>query len=159
MKATPSEIQKYIGIISAIPQRIALAVKGFEEDHLQYRMDAKTWSVNDIFAHLRSCADLWTHSIYAMLAENEPVFSDITERKWAKATRYMQMSFHTSFLAYSLQRENLVYVLETLPFESWERSAIIFERRHTVFTQTRRLAKHETEHLKQIEALLRGKIQ
>ena len=156
MKATPIEAQKYLGIISDTPQQIALAIKGVEENRLQYRADAKSWSANDILAHLRSCADLWTHSIYAMLAENEPVFSDINERNWAKVTRYMQMPFHTSFMTYSLQRENLVYVLENLPFESWERSAIIFERRHTVFTQTRRLAKHETEHLKQIEAMLRG---
>ena len=156
MKATPSEVEKYLGVISETPQRIQLAVNGFEEDQLQTGMDAKTWSVNDILAHLRSCADLWTHSIYAMLAEQEPVFSDINERNWTKATRYTQLPFHKSFLAYSLQRENLVYVLRNLPFEAWERSAIIFERRHTVFTQTRRLAKHETEHLKQIEAVLRG---
>jgi hypothetical protein len=32
---------------------------------------------------------------------------------------------------------------------------MIFERRHTVFTQTRRMAKHETEHLEQMEGLLR----
>ena len=154
MKATPSEIQTYLGIISETPERIRLLVKGLDEDRLRYRTDAKSWSVNGILAHLRSCADLWTHSIYAMLAEKEPSFSDINERKWAKVTRYEEMPFHLSFQAYSMQRENLVSVLKDLPFNSWERSAIIFERRHTVFTQTRRLAKHESEHLEQIEGLL-----
>ena len=86
-----------------------------------------------------------------MLAENEPVFSDINERKWAKVTRYAELPFHPSFQAFSLQRESLVSVLKDLSFDSWERSALIFERRHTVFTQTRRLAKHETEHLEQLE--------
>jgi len=42
-----------------------------------------------------------------------------------------------------------------LPFEAWERSAIIFERKHTIFTQTRRMAKHEMAHLEQIENLLK----
>jgi hypothetical protein len=96
------------------------------------------------------------HSIYAMLAENEPSFSDINERNWARVTRYAELSFHQSLQAFSLQRENLVNVLNAIPFESWERSAIIFERRHTVFTQTRRMAKHEAEHLEQIDAVLRG---
>jgi hypothetical protein len=154
MKAGPGEAQKYLAIISETPQRIALLVKGVEEDRLQWRADPKSWSANDILAHLRSCADLWTHSIYAMLAEKEPVFSDINERKWAKVTRYAGLPFHKSLQAYSLQRENLVDVLGALAFEAWERSAILFERRHTVFTQTRRLAKHETEHLGQFEALL-----
>jgi hypothetical protein len=90
-----------------------------------------------------------------MLAENEPVFSDINERKWAKVTRYTELPFILSFQAYSLQRENLLRVLKTLPFKSWERSALIFERRHTVFTQTRRMAKHEQDHIMQIGSLLR----
>jgi hypothetical protein len=47
-------------------------------------------------------------------------------------------------------------VLQVLPFEAWERSALIFERRHTVFTQIRRLAKHELEHTAQIEDLLQS---
>lgn len=156
MKATPSEVQKYLRIISETPERIGPLIKGLEEDRLQARANAKSWSANDILAHMRSCADLWTHSIYAMLAEKEPSFTDINERKWAKVTRYGELPFHTSFQAFSLQRENLVRVLTDLPFDLWERSALIFERRHTVFTQTRRMAKHETEHLEQIEALLRG---
>jgi DinB family protein len=155
MKATPSEIEKYLRIISETPQQIAQAAKGLEEVRLQFKPDRKSWSANDILAHLRSCADLWTHSIYAMLADDEPVFSDINERKWAKVTRYDELSFAESLQVFSLQRENLVRVLKALPFESWERSAIIFERKHTVFTQTRRMAKHEAEHCEQILSLLR----
>ena len=155
MKATPVEVQKYLKIISETPERIGLLVKGLDADRLHYRADVRSWSVNDILAHLRSCADLWTHSIYAMLAEKEPTFSDIDERRWAKVTRYAELPFYRSFQAYSLQRESLVHVLKDLPFESWERSALILARRHTVFTQTRRLAKHEIEHLGQIERLLR----
>jgi hypothetical protein len=156
MKATPSDVQKYLGILSGAPQQIALTVKGFEEEYLQLRANSKSWSANDILAHLRSCADLWTHSIYAMLAENEPVFSDINERKWAKVTRYAELPFHQSFQAFSLQRESLLRVLKDLSFDAWERSALILERHHTVFTQTRRLAKHEAEHLEQLKTILRG---
>jgi len=129
--------------------------KELEETRLQVKADRKSWSVKDILAHVRSCADLWTHSIYAMLAENEPVFSDINERKWMNVTRYTELPLILSLQAYSLQRENLLRVLKELPFGSWERSAIIFERKHTVFTQMRRMAKHEQEHVKEIEFLLR----
>ena len=157
MKATPSEIEKYLRIISETPQQIATAAKGLEEGQLQFKADARSWSVIDILAHLRSCADLWTHSIYAMLAENEPVFSDIDERKWAKVTRYTELPFKESFQVFSWQRENLLHVLKALPFESWERSAMIFERKHTVFSQVRRLAKHESAHSEQIASLLRDR--
>jgi hypothetical protein len=154
MKATPAEIETFIQILSETPLRISQAANGLDELHLQFKPNKKSWSINDILAHLRSCADLWTHSIYAMLAEKEPVFSHINERKWATVTRYTELPFAASFQVFSSQRENLLRVLKTLPFESWERSAIIFERRHTVFTQTRRMAKHEHEHCEQIEAML-----
>lgn len=155
MKATSAEIEKYVMILSETPERIMQAVKDVDHAHLQFKVDAKSWSVNEILAHLRSCADLWTHSMYAMLAASEPMFSDVDERKWAKVTRYAELPFHESFKAYSLQRENLVRVLKALPFASWERSANIFERKHTVFMQARRMVRHETEHVEQIEALLR----
>ena len=154
MKVTQSEVEKYLGIISEVPVRITQLVDGSDEMCLYARKDVKSWSVSDILAHLRSCSDLWTHTMYAMLAETEPVFSDINERKWANVTRYAEMPFYQSLQVYSLQRENLVRVLIDLPLESWERSAIIFERRHTVFTQTRRLAKHDTDHIEQISSLL-----
>src|SRR5690349_8372559 len=108
MKATLSEIERYVAILSQTPQRIERTVKGLKEADLQFKADQKAWSVNDILAHLRSCADLWTHSIYAMLAENKPVFSDIDERKWATVTRYAELLFSESFRAFSLQRETLL---------------------------------------------------
>ena len=155
MKAAPAEIEKYINALEETPHRIFMASNGLADLRLQFKPDNESWSANDILAHLRSCADLWTHSIYAMLAEQEPVFSNIDERKWAKVTRYAELPFEESLQAFSSQRENLLRVLKGLPFESWERSALIFERRHTVFTQTRRLAKHEHEHCEQIGELLK----
>jgi hypothetical protein len=155
MKATVPDIEKYLGVLSETVPRLEQAVNGKDEAQLQFKADKTSWSINEILAHLRSCADLWTHSIYAMLAENEPAFSDINERKWANVTGYGELPFRESFQAFSLQRENLLRVLKALPFEAWERSAIIFERKHTIFTQTRRLAKHEADHIDQIEDLLK----
>jgi hypothetical protein len=91
MKATPSEAERYLGMISETLQRISLAVKGIDGDQLKFKTDTKAWSANDLLAHLRSCADLWTHSIYAMLAEREWVLPAIDERKWARVTRYEEL--------------------------------------------------------------------
>lgn len=155
MKATPGEVQKSLVLISGTSQRIEEVIKGCREEQLHLKAHAKAWSASDLLAHLRSCGDLWTHSIYAMLAEKEPVFSDIDERKWAKVTKYAELPFRASLQIFAGQRQNLVRVLEAIPFASWERSALSFERRHTVFTQTRRLAKHEAEHIEQLRTLLR----
>jgi hypothetical protein len=155
MKAKASDIERYLAILSETVQRLEQAMQDQDESRLRSKADKPSWSVNEILAHLRACADLWTHSIYAMLAENEPTCSDINERKWTKVTRYADLPFRESFQAFSLQCQNLLRVLKALPFEAWERSAIIYERKHTIFTQTRRMAKHETDHLEQIENLLK----
>ncbi len=112
MKATPAEVKKYLQALEEVPHRLAKLSKGTDEARLQFRPDPKSWSVNDILAHLRSCANVWPHSIYAMLAENEPVLPDINERKWAKVTRYADLSFAESFQAYSLQRADFLVCIK-----------------------------------------------
>lgn len=85
-----------------------------------------------------------------------PALPDINERKWAKVAGYAALPFSRSLEAFSLQRETLLLVLTSLPPQSWGRPALILGRRHTVFTQARRMAKHEAEHCDQMNALLRG---
>src|SRR5258705_6816669 len=97
MKATAFEIEKYLQLLEETTDRIMSVSHRIEDARLQFKHDKKSWSVNDILAHLRSCSDLSTHSIYAMLAEHEPAFSDINERKWAKVTRYAELPFAESF--------------------------------------------------------------
>jgi hypothetical protein len=155
MKATPVEIDKYLKTIEAVPRTLAAATKGIPQARLHSKSEKNAWSVNEILAHLRACADLWTHSIYAMLAAREPALPDINERKWVKVTGYAEVPFKESFQAYILQRENLLRILKALPFDAWQRPAVILGRKHTVFTQVRRLAKHESGHLEQIESLLK----
>ena len=72
MNINPDEIEKYLGLLSSTSRRIVKAIQGFDDVRLQYKIDNKTWSVNDILAHLRSCADVWGGSIEAMLAQDKP---------------------------------------------------------------------------------------
>lgn len=155
MKATPSDIDKFLKILTETPRRFAQAARGLDETRLQSRPDNSSWSANDILAHLRSCADVWGNSIEAMLAEENPVLPDIHPRKWLKGTNYPGLPFHESFQAYIQQREKLLFTLLKLCVEQWSRAGVIGNRKHTIFSQTRRMAKHEQEHVGQIEELLR----
>lgn len=155
MKATTAGIEEVLRTLEESPSRISRAAQGLGKDRLHFSPDAKTWSAAEVLAHLRACADIWVHSMYAMLAEQNPILPDINERKWAKAARYAELPFADSLQVFSLQRAGLSRVLKELPFESWERSGVIFERKHTVFSQARRLARHEVEHCQGIELLLK----
>jgi hypothetical protein len=90
--------------------------------------------------------EIWSFSIHAMLAEDNPSLPLLDERRWAKAACYATLEFHKSFQAFALQREELLCVLRDLPQDAWSRTAVIEGRTHSVFSQARRMALHEQEH-------------
>jgi hypothetical protein len=155
MKITAAEIRKYLGLLEQTPPSIESLVAGLDESQLRWSHDKREWSAVENLAHLRACADLWTYSIYAMLAENEPTLALLDERRWAKTARYASFPFHESFRVFSIVRAQLLQGLRDLPEPSWSRSALIGDRRHTVFSQVRRMGLHEADHLQQIETLLK----
>jgi len=154
MNATSSEIAKYLRVLAETPRQIAKITQGFGEARLQFKPDKNVWSVNDILAHLRSCADVWGDSIDVMLAEENPKVPYRHPRQWIKSTNYLELPFHESFQAFVGQRKKFLKVLKSLSFEDWSRGAVIKGSEHTVFTQVRRMAAHEAVHCEQIESLL-----
>lgn len=154
LKASPNEIEKYLLVLASTPERIAASAQGLDDAALSYQPAPLAWSALDVLAHLRACANLWTYSIYAMLAVVNPALALLDERRWAKAAGYSQLRFQPSLLSYTLQRQELMAVLRSLPVEKWERTAGIGGRFHSVFSQARRMAMHEGEHCDQIELIL-----
>lgn len=156
MRATPSGINAVLSLLAETPGQLTSLIAEFDETHLYTPSGQKTWSVSEILAHLRACADVWTFSIYAMLTEENPILPDINERKWAKVTAYARLPIALSLQAYTFQREELLRVLRPLPKDGWERSALttLDEQNYTVFTQARRMALHEQNHAQQIAELL-----
>lgn len=153
MKSTPDDIEKILEILSETPRQLSALIAELEETHLYSKPGTKIWSVAEILGHLRSCADIWTFSIYTMLTEELPILPDINERKWAKVTSYARIPVALSLQAFTFQREELLHVLRALPFDGWQRIALIYERKYSVFSQARRMALHEQEHLEQIRQL------
>lgn len=154
MKATLPEIEEYLDLLEETPRRIKRLTGSMAEARLQRRTAKEKWSVNDILAHLRSCADVWGDSIAAMLAEANPRVPYRHPRQWIKKTDYLRLPFQDSFQAFAMQRRKLLKALKSLSFEDWSRAAIIQGREHTVFTQVRRMAMHEGVHCEQIESML-----
>ena len=155
VKANEQEIAEVLAALKENPLRLRKATSKVKNADLHVRDSKTSWSANDILAHLRACADVWSGTIEQMLTDEMPKLPDIHPRKWITQTDYLKLDFHSSFSAYASQREKLLKILMKLPFEDWSRGAIIGGRIHTVFTQARRIAKHETQHCEQIEELLK----
>src|SRR3990170_4720633 len=156
MKATQKETDKALSLLAETSLRIANTMKGVDNALLQAKDHKKSWSANDILAHLRSCVDEWGKSIDTMLAEDNPTLPDVHPRQWIMGTDYPAVPFRESFQVFADQREKLLITLRKLSFDDWSRGATIGGRKYTVFSQARRMAKHENGHCDQIESLLQG---
>jgi hypothetical protein len=146
-------------LLAEAPPRIAAASRGLARKDLHTAPKPSGWSASDVLAHLRACADVWGGCIAAMISNDARTLRAINPRTWIKQTNYLELEFRRSFRSYARQRTDLLALLEPLPRPSWSRAAIVTgagaPRRRTVFFYAEWLARHERQHVKQIEALVK----
>lgn len=152
---TPSQV---LTLLAETPPRIAALCAGLAPEELQMRPTPDEWSANDVLAHLRACADVWGNCIVAMLAQDRPVLRAVNPRTWIKKTNYLELAFRPSLRVFATQRADLLAVLVPLPPEGWSRAATVtgagkvLER--TVLFYVQWLARHERQHVKQVERIV-----
>ena len=158
-KITESGIQTHLQTLRETPQRIAALIEGKPEADLRLAPTPKEWSANEILAHLRACADVWDYTIYAMYMLDIPQLAFIHPRDWTKKMSYTKLTFEENFLAFRVERKNLLRILENLTFEEWGRSASFIGKANTqtIFSQTLRIALHEHDHCNQLETMFSGR--
>ncbi|HET9780519.1 MAG TPA: DinB family protein [Candidatus Dormibacteraeota bacterium] len=157
MYDTQLSIDEVLRALAEQPRTIAKATRGVSDERLRRSPGAGEWSVNDVLAHLRSCADMWGKYIALIVEEDHPTFRAVNPRTWINSTNYPGLDFAVSFRAYSKQRETLVQLLRALPKSAWSRAATVTgagsPRERTVLEYARWLANHERSHLRQIARL------
>jgi hypothetical protein len=153
VQATEAEIEIVLRLLTETPGRIATVTWNMNADQLHQKADAKSWSASEILAHLRACADVWGETMEAMLREDEPAVKHVSPRTYMKKTEYPRLPFQESFQSFVDQRRALLHALHDLTLAEWSRGAMIKNRRHTVFSQARRMALHEVAHSDQLDLL------
>lgn len=149
-------VEKYIGLLADSPLALSQMAEPYGEDALAASLGPKTWSAVEILAHLRGCSDVWTFSILAMLAEHEPTLAPMDPRRWAKAAGYARLPYRQALDDFAAARRGLIHALRDRPLADWERRCTIGGRAHSVYSQVRRMAEHELDHLDQMRGLLNG---
>ncbi|MEP7356462.1 MAG: DinB family protein [Anaerolineales bacterium] len=158
LDTSPAEVETIRALLAETAPRLGALAAGAAPARLQRVPARKVWSPVEHLAHLRGCADVWGYTLVAMLAEDEPRLELMDPRRWAKAARYAALPFAGSLAAFASQRAALLNILNALPPEDWTRAADIGGRRHSVFSQARRLALHEQEHCQQVHTYLQAPV-
>jgi hypothetical protein len=151
-------IEQVLTLLAETPPRIAAVTAGLAPAQLHTTPSHDGWSANDVLAHLRACADVWGKCIAAMIAEDTPTLRAINPVTWIKKTDYLELEFRPSLRSFTTQRADLLAVLEPLPREGWSRAATVTGAgkvlEWTVLIYAQRLARHERQHVKQVERIV-----
>ena len=159
MASRPLTIERALSLLAETPKRIAAVTAGLAPAQLRTAPGPDEWSANDVLAHLRACADVWGNPILTIIAEDRPTFRAVNPVTWIKMTNYLELEFRPSLRAFAKQRADLLAVLEPLPPKGWSRAATVtgagkvLER--TVLFYAQWLARHERQHVKQIERIVK----
>lgn len=147
--------EQILAMLAAAPPRIAALTGGLPAPQLHAAPAPGEWSLNEILAHLRACADMWGGCIVQIIAHEHPILQAVNPTTWINSTDYREQAFRPSLDAFTSQRADLLAVLEPLAPEGWNRAATVtgagkpLER--TVQSYAEWLGVHERSHLKQIE--------
>lgn len=145
---SPTEI---LDLLRANPGQIASLAVDLTPAQLRTPPEPDAWSLTEILAHLRACADVWGDCIATMLAEDHPTIRAINPRGWIARTDYRDLEFAPSFADFTAQRNGLLTTLEALSPAQWERDATVtgagapLTRDVRFYAQW--LARHERTHL------------
>jgi hypothetical protein len=152
---TPEQI---LTILTETPPHIAEFTVGLTEAQLHAAPSSSEWSANEVLAHLRSCADVWGDSIMTITKQDKTTIRAVNPRTWIESTDYLEQKFLPLLQAFTVQRAELLAVLEPFKPKIWSRSAIVTGAGKplnlTVHSYAQRLAVHERLHLKQIKRIV-----
>jgi hypothetical protein len=149
-------IDEILTILKETPSRFAKLTAGLARAQLQTAPSAEEWSVHEVLAHLRACADVWgDYYIMTILAQDHPIIKAMNPRTWIKNTNYLEQEFQPSLRAFTKQRKKLLAILEPLPAKDWARTNTLTGAgkplQQTLVSHADGLARHERAHLKQIQ--------
>jgi len=156
----PLTIDQVLTQLKKQPEAIAALIAGLPRARLHVPPSRGEWSVSDVIAHLRSCADMWNRYIAMIIAEDRPTTRAMNPTTWIRSTNYPDLEFAPSLRAFAEQRAELLALLRPLPKTAWSRNATVTgagrPRERTVMEYGRWLANHERTHVKHIARIVSG---
>jgi hypothetical protein len=139
------------------PKKLALLLKGKTGKQLMRRPAPDKWSVAEIVAHLADAELAISWRIRQILSNNAVPIQAYDQNVWAKTFDYAHRDPRQSLASYRALREANVALLKSVPRKLWDNYGVHEERgNESVSHLVRMVAGHDLNHLRQIEAILKG---
>ncbi|HZD96444.1 MAG TPA: DinB family protein [Candidatus Sulfotelmatobacter sp.] len=141
----------------AAPKKLASLVKGKTRKQLARRPTPDQWSIAEIMAHLADAEVAIAWRIRQVLSSNAIPIQAYDQDQWANTFGYARRDPRQSLASFGALREANLVLLKSVPRKLWENYGVHQERgQESVSHIVRLVAGHDLNHLRQIEAILKG---
>ena len=136
--------------------RLKKSIQGLTPKQLKWRPEPAKWSIAEIIAHLADTEIVASWRMRSVIGENGITIQPFDQDAWASAFEYRDRDARRSLELFRVLRENNLAMLREVPRETWENYGMHVERgKETIAHLTRMFAGHDTNHLLQIDRLVK----
>jgi hypothetical protein len=144
-------------VLAASPRQVARLIKGVTKKRLSKKPSPEKWSVTEILAHLADVEIVQGFRIRLILGSSGIAIQGFDQDAWARYSVYSSHDPALSLEGYRVNRERTLRLLKSLPKGMWDSYGIHSERgKESVKRVSEMMAGHDINHLKQIQAILKG---
>jgi len=141
----------------AAPKKLAALLKGKTRKQLTRRSAADKWSIAEIVAHLADAELAISWRIRQVLSNNAIPIQAYDQDLWARTFDYAHRDLRESLATFRSLREANLALLKSVPRKLWENYGVHQERgNESISHVVRMVAGHDLNHLRQVEAILKG---
>ena len=142
----------------AAPKKLAALLKNKSKKQLARRPAPNKWSMAEIAAHLADAEIAISWRLRQTLASNAVPLQAYDQDNWANTFNYARRDPKQSVELFRALRESNLALLKSVPRKLWDNYGVHEERgNESVAHLVRMVAGHDLNHLKQIEAIVKGR--
>lgn len=136
--------------------KLKKAIQGLTLRQLKWRPDPAKWSIAEVLAHLADTEIAGSWRMRSVIGENGVTTQPFDQDAWASVFNYAARNPHRSLETFRVLRENNLAMLKEIPREAWDHYGMHLERgKETLAHIVRMFAGHDTNHLLQVEKIVR----
>ena len=150
------EGQDAIKVQRATASKLKKLTSGLPPSQLKWRPEPTKWSIAEIIAHLADAEIVASWRMRSIVGENGITIQPFDQDQWASAFKYRSRDAKRSLELFRVLRENNLGMLKEIAPEVWENYGMHLERgKESIAHLTRLFAGHDTNHILQIERIVK----
>jgi hypothetical protein len=150
------EGQDAIKVQRSTAAKLKKSIQGLSPKQVKWRPAPAKWSIAEIIAHLADAEIVGGWRMRSIIGEDGITIQPYDQDAWSSVFQYQKRDTKRSLETFRVLRESNLAMLKEISPEIWENHGMHLERgKETVSRVVRMFAGHDTNHLLQVEQIVK----